>query len=283
MDSSLNPAFLTNFSGGEEATSDVSLLSTASSDGVASPVLSTSSGCTTLQQAPLSAPATATGTSSFRRHSVGEASAPLGYAATQKAKRAVSENGDYVPKTDANGDFLDDDADAHQNIAFDVRAPKRLRPVATPISAPALLTPLPTVSHAPEGSNADSSSIDEDRTSPAPVPTPTPTRTTTTCRPASTRRTTASSSGSGSAHRRSRKRTGPTRTKRTQCPYCNKTFSRVQDAERHIATSCAASPDKAGVECPECGSVLSRVDAAQRHWRGHENPGCEAPEWALRP
>jgi uncharacterized Zn-finger protein len=202
----------------------------------------------------------------------------LGYAAAQKAKRAVSENGDYVQKMDINGDSHDDDVGVHQNIVFDVRAPKRLRPVATPTSAPALLTPLPVVSHAPEESNADSSSIDEDRTSPAPVPTPTPT--TTTRRPASTR-TTASSSGSGSAHRRSRKRTGPTRTKRTQCQYCNKTFSRVQDAQRHIATSCAASPDKAGVECPECGSVLSRLDAAQRHWRGHENPGCEAPEWAL--
>ena len=203
----------------------------------------------------------------------------MGYAAAQKVKRAVSENGDYVLKIDINGESPDDDDDdVHQSIAFDVRAPKRLRPVAMPSSAPALLTPLPTVFQ-PEESNAQSSSIDEDRTSHAPVPTPTPTTTTTTRRPASTR-TTASSSGS--AHRRTRKRTGPARTKRTQCQYCNKTFSRVQDAQRHIATSCAASPEKAGVECPECGSVLSRLDAAQRHWRGHENPGCEAPEWALR-
>lgn len=257
----------------------MSLVSTASSDGGASPVLSASSEGTTLEQPPLAAPATATGTASFRRHSVGEASAPLGYAAAQKAKRAVSEDGEYVPKININGESLDGDVNAHQNFVSDVRAPKRLRPVATPTSAPALLIPLPTTQWAPRETATANASVDgdnSDRTSPAPVPT-----TTTTRRPATGRRTASSSSGSGSTHRRPRKRTTPARTKRTPCEYCAKTFSRVQDAQRHVATSCAASPDKSGIECPECGSVLSRLDAAQRHWRGHENPSCEAPDWAL--
>ena len=59
-------------------------------------------------------------------------------------------------------------------------------------------------------------------------------------------------------------------------------FSRMQDAQHHIATSCMANLDKMGMQCPECGSMLSRLDLAQRHWRGHENRSCEAPERALR-
>lgn len=273
MSNSLNPTFFTNLGGGNEATSDVSLFSTASSDGGASPVLSASSEGTALQLPPLPTPATATGTSSFRRHSVGQASAPLGYAPAQKAKRAVSEDGDYVPEININGEPLNDDVNVNQ-LFLDIRAPKRLRPVATPTSAPALLIPLPTIGHAPQEATTDNTSVDgdnSDRTSPAPAPT-------TTRRPATRP---ASSSASRSTHRRPGRRPGPTRTKRTPCEYCPKTFTRMQDAQRHSATSCAANPDKAGVECPACGSVLSRLDAAQRHWRGHENPECEAPEWAL--
>jgi len=276
MNNSLNPAFLTNLGGVEEATSDVSLFSAASSDGGASPVLSASSGYTTSQEPPFPTPATATGTASFRRHSVGEASAPLGYAASRKAKRELIEDGDYVPKININGESLDGNVDVNQQFVLDVRAPKRLRPIVTPTSAPALLIPLPTFEHAPQ--ETDNASVSEDnnfkldRTSPAPVPT-------TTLRPSTQ---SARSSKSGSTHRRARRRTAPARAKRTPCEYCTKTFSRVQDAERHIATSCTANPDKMGVECPECGSVLSRLDAAQRHWRGHENPSCEPPEWALR-
>jgi hypothetical protein len=200
----------------------------------------------------------------------------------------LTEDSDYVPKVNIKGESLDDHADVNQHTALDVRAPKRLRPIPTPISAPALLTALPTIDHAPqEKATADNSSISEgsklDRTSPAPAPA---TATTTLRRgpaPQSTRSSSSSKSGS-STHptRRTRRRTATTRTKRTPCDYCSKTFSRVQDAQRHITTSCTANPDKMGVQCPECGSVLSRLDAAQRHWRGHENPSCEAPEWALR-
>jgi hypothetical protein len=67
--------------------------------------------------------------------------------------------------------------------------------------------------------------------------------------------------------------------KRFPCEYCHRTFTRLQDQQRHSTASCIASPNKATIECPECHSILSRMDAAQRHWRSHENPQCETPEW----
>jgi endogenous inhibitor of DNA gyrase (YacG/DUF329 family) len=152
----------------------------------------------------------------------------------------------------------------NQQVAMpDVRASKRIRPftTVTATSAPALLTvPLPAVDSAHPNTTEDNQSS----TSTAPA--------------------SSSASASVPAPRRPRRRGGGagTRVKRTPCPYCAKSFSRVQDAQRHVTTSCAVSPEKTGVECPECGSVLSRLDAAQRHWRGHENPMCEPPEWALR-
>ncbi|KAH9978384.1 hypothetical protein BJV74DRAFT_859541, partial [Russula compacta] len=92
----------------------------------------------------------------------------------------------------------------------------------------------------------------------------------------------SSSISTASAPQRRAGRRRPQRVRRTPCEFCAKTFARIQDAQRHMATSCSANPDKMGVECPECHSVLSRLDAAQRHWRGHENPTCETPAWAQR-
>jgi len=160
---------------------------------------------------------------------------------------------------DANvdGDAFNVDINQNQQVVMlDVRASKRIRPftTVTATSAPALLTvPLPAVE------SAHSNTTDNNQPSASAPPSSAP------------------------APRRPRRRGGGAmRVKRTPCPYCTKSFSRVQDAQRHITTSCAVSPEKTGVECPECGSVLSRLDAAQRHWRGHESPTCEPPEWALR-
>ena len=71
-----------------------------------------------------------------------------------------------------------------------------------------------------------------------------------------------------------------TGVRRTKCEYCPKTFTRMQDAQRHAERSCRDNPFRTGIVCPECGEVLSRKDSMQRHWRGHENPQCEPPEWA---
>ena len=82
-----------------------------------------------------------------------------------------------------------------------------------------------------------------------------------------------------SGNRRRGGGTGKNSRVKHPCKYCPKTFTRLQDQQRHITTSCNASPEKKTVPCPECGSILSRVDAAQRHWRSHANPKCETPEW----
>lgn len=236
-----HPALLLDMSEEEDASN---FLLEFSSDGAASPALSNA------QYPTIPAPATGV---SFRRHSVGEAGAPLARATGSRTKRRVTDDDDYVPSVDVSGEVSDEDVD--NSLVSNVRASKHRRSVTTPTSAPACLTvPLPHSEHARD--DTDNASINSDKIS---------TTTTQQRRRAGNRR-------AGAARR----------VKRTPCEFCTKTFSRMQDAQRHMATTCTANPDKTGVECPECHSVLSRLDAAQRHWRGHENPTCEPPAWAQR-
>jgi len=249
-------------------------------------VLSNNSGSTILHQppGPVLAPS-ATGSSSFRRHSVGEASAPAVRAIGQKTKRGISEE-DVVysgfPSITVEGD--------NRRIASGIRASKRSRSsaveTATASSAPALLSiPLPNVEKAQDDSES-SGSVDGDSSSRllADLPPPTPSPSSSSIPSPSPSPSPAPAASPSGGQRRTRRRGGGSsaRPKRTPCEYCNRTFSRIQDAQRHIATSCNASPKKTGVVCPECSQVLSRTDAAQRHWRQHENPTCATPEWAMR-
>jgi Zinc finger, C2H2 type len=213
----------------------------------------------------------------FRRHSFAETGVPTVRAIGQKKKRELSDDQDYVANDHVSNDDLFTAAatGASGFVVPNVHMSKRRRSVnnkTTSSSAPALFPiPLPNVERA--GDNYDGGSINDDNDVPPIVrpsaPSPVPATTPSTQRRAPRRRT-----GMGSGR--------TTRAKRTPCEYCKKTFSRVQDAQRHMTTSCAASEEKMGVECPECNAVLSRLDAAQRHWRGHENPTCPPPAWMNR-
>lgn len=253
---------------GEDVASDVSVVSSFSDRG-ASPVPSVSSEDATSTTIEYLVPPPVT---VFRRHSVGQMDAPLGRTDSEKTvtKRGMSQD------VNVDGDAFNVDVNQNQQVAVpDVRASKRIRPfttvTVTAASAPALLTvPLPAVDSTHSNATTTATTDDDNDQS----------STASTAPPSAS----ASASASVPAPRRPRRRGGGTgtRVKRTPCPYCAKSFSRVQDAQRHVSTSCAASPEKEGVECPECGKVLSRLDAVKRHWRGHENPTCEPPEWALR-
>jgi hypothetical protein len=158
----------------------------------------------------------------------------------------------------------------------DIMLQSQLFPDVAQNPGPCHVSPTPSPPNLPDCAPASpiQDDMSEYKTSLPPTPTP---ATTSTSTPSP-----APAPAPAPAPRPTRRRAGgATRVKRTQCEYCSKTFSRVQDAQRHAA-ACAVRPDNKGVECPECGAVLSRVDAAQRHWRGHENPTCEPPEWALR-
>jgi len=188
-----------------------------------------------------------------------------------------------------------------RRILSNSRVPKRSRDVVATGSAPArLAVPLPEVERAqlpgddseyyrrkflaiapaPESPLASGSGSGSGSSTPTPTPTSTPlpvpvsapsTPAPVKPRRANRRRAAGSSSSSTTTTRR---------TKRFPCEYnCGKTFSRLQDQQRHSVSACDASPTRATVVCPECRSVLSRLDAAQRHWRGHENPTCAAPDW----
>jgi hypothetical protein len=209
------------------------------------------------------------GSSSFRRHSFTDTAAPT--VRGQKTKCELSADQEHVVKNvrTMEGDSFPSAADGHLS--------KRRRYITkgtSAASAPALFpVPLPEVD--------DGGSTEEGNGKPH-----------ITLPPATSAAASASVFAAPpaptSTQRRTRRRTGTgggrtTRAKRTPCEFCGKTFSRVQDAQRHITTSCAASPEKAGVECPECNAVLSRLDAAQRHWRGHENPTSPRPAWMNRP
>jgi uncharacterized Zn-finger protein len=270
---------LVGLSLGEEDTSALASSDfTFISDEEGSPVLSNNSGSTILHHPPGPVPVpSAAGSSSFRRHSVGEASAPALRAIGQKTKRGIGEEDviySGLPSITVEG----------------VRAFKRSRSgiveTTTATSAPALLSvPLPNVEQHARDDSESSGSVDGDSSqlladlsslaasSPASVPSPSPSPS-----PAPAASTRAKASASGGRRRGG----GSARPKRTTCLYCTQTFSRPQDAQRHIATSCNASPNKMGVVCPECHQVLSRTDAAKRHWRQHENPTCAPPEWVMR-
>lgn len=283
---SLSPGYLMGGSiGGDDVTSDVSVVSSPLSDRGPSPVPSVSSVATTSTMEQFLAQRPATGTTSFRRHSIGQTEAPLGGTSSERtvSKRAMSE--------DVDGDACNAGIDQNQHNISDVRASKRICPYVTATSAPALMTvPLPTVDPAQKDITTDTASRkhedDSSNSTSSPVarhPTPISASSTSTTTTASTSAPAHAAPPARAARRTRRKAGAATRPKRTQCVYCHKTFTRVQDADRHIATSCSASPEKKGVECPECGAVLSRNDAAMRHWRGaHENSTCEPPEWARR-
>ena len=227
---------------------------------------------------------------SFRRHSVG---------ATSASERRVGK------KTKRDGDVRDDDDDdddkesnfltAAADVPVAAHTSKRRRAAggaivkATPTSAPARFTvPLPLVlTHEKNDCDVDyddgSSSISSGSQLLA-VSTPASTSTSLVRSPAPTS-TPSPSPAPAPALQKGRRRAGTNgararRVPRTKCDYCPKTFSRMQDAQRHAAASCPDNPYRSGVRCPECGEVLSRQDSAQRHWRGHENPQCEPPEWA---
>lgn len=238
---------------------------------------------------------------SSRQHSVVEASIPESFAhgIDQKATREGEEADDYSPQliVNVNG-FTSDAATGNTDVdpsfrgASNIRALKRSRSVVATGTAPARLTiPLPDVEYvqpaeednlkrrkflaiapapSPTLASASASSSASAPTFPSPsasVPTPAsgrPQR-----RPGNRRR------GGGTTRSAGKNARG----KRHPCEYCGKTFSRLQDQQRHSTTSCNASPHRSTVDCPECGAILSRLDAAQRHWRGHENPTCPTPDW----
>jgi hypothetical protein len=242
----------------------------------------------------------ASSSSSSRQQSVVQASVPgsFAYGIDQKATREDEEAGHHFPQPIMNVNrSTSDAAQATGNADVDLRrsntrALKRSHSEVATGSAPARLTiPLPDVEYfQPE---------DEKRRkflaiAPAPAPSPTSASASTptpTPSPAPTFPSSASVStpASGRSQRRpgNRRRGGGTtrstgknaRGKRHPCEYCGKTFSRLQDQQRHSTTSCEASPHRSTVDCPECGAILSRLDAAQRHWRGHENPTCPTPDW----
>lgn len=254
------------------------------------------SSCTSTPPVPLQA----SSISSSRRHSVVETSAPVSFARgiIQKATREDEEvSYDRVPQPIINlngcaSDASTGNADVDLRSAPNTRVLKRSHSVIG--SAPARLTaPLPDV---------ESVRPEEDKRrkflaiAPAPAPSPAAASTSTPSTPTSAPAPTFSSlpasistpaSGGRPPRRPGNRRRGGggtstgknARGKRHPCKYCGKTFSRLQDQQRHSTTACDASPHRSTVDCPECGAILSRLDAAQRHWRGHENPTCPTPEW----
>jgi hypothetical protein len=225
-------------------------------------------------QSPSAQPNSFTDALSFRRHSVGPSSAPE-RTVGRKTKR---EGGDAASHEDNDNH---DDVDESHFLAAAAHTSKRRRAagaimISKATSAPArFIVPLPTIAE-PQPAEAkndidddidDTSSISsgsQSQTHSLAISTPTSPPAPLAPPPAPARKS------------RGRSR----RTPRTKCEFCPKTFSRMQDAQRHAVASCPDNPSKAGVACPECGEVLSRQDSAQRHWRGHENPKCEPPEWA---
>lgn len=222
-------------------------------------------------------------TASFRRHSFGETTVATAriLGKTKRGLSADDDDDDYVSDLRVKDETVGGDTSfpitGTRNVPS-VHMSKRRRSItqATSTSAPALFpVPLPNVE---PGANYDGVSNDESPTAQPP----------TASVPAAAPSLSPPPPASTSTPRRARRRTGTgagraTRAKRTPCKFCGKTFSRVQDMQRHTSASCEASPDKTGVQCPECCQVLSRLDAAQRHWRGHENPTCPPPEWMNRP
>ncbi|KAI0298139.1 hypothetical protein B0F90DRAFT_1735309 [Multifurca ochricompacta] len=290
----------------EDTPSNTSLdFATPTSDGVTSPISSMGSHSPIMQHPASSTRAGAIGPPSFRRHSVGETSAPRAVGRKTKRNRNLSddnEDDDYDKDDDDNyvlhvnnetisaslvmatvqaatADSTTVTTAGRPAVLGDAHASKRRRSITKVTSAPARFTiPLPIVENVydyDEGfifsmSSSISTSTSTSTSTPSPTPTPAPAPAEATTR-------------AQRKNARGRVSLSSSRTKRTRCDFCSKTFSRPQDAQRHMATSCAASPEKAGVECPECDAVLSRLDAAQRHWRSHENPTCEPPSWAHRP
>jgi hypothetical protein len=195
---------------------------------------------------------------SSRRHSVSASERTVGL----KTKRNNQGDDSYFPQLPVGVD--------HFAAAAAAAAPSKRRRavggdaiIVKATSAPARFTvPLPPIEvddRSDDGSTISSVSSQQSQL-PTPV-TPTP--------PA------AAPPGNNNKGRRRVKG-----ARRTKCEYCPKTFTRMQDAQRHAERSCRDNPSRTGVLCPECGEVLSRLDSAQRHWRGHENPQCEPPEWA---
>ncbi|KAH8986087.1 hypothetical protein EDB86DRAFT_2956729 [Lactarius hatsudake] len=257
--------------------------STPPSDGPISPASFSFSPGAQQQQNPFGLSTDAAGPFSFC-HSIRATSAPPPRVVGKKAKRDGDKDGDDDDQHRYDFTFVDGShfPDAHTS--------KRMRAdggaVVKATSAPARFTvPLPNVEKndcedddddgvsSSSGSSqslapltpATGSASPAPLSSPVPVPAPAPRR--------ARRRAGAGGGGSGSGGRAAR-------AKRTKCDFCPRTFSRAQDAQRHAVASCMENPNREGVRCPECGEVLSRLDSAQRHWRGHENPECEAPEWA---
>ena len=238
-------------------------------------------------------PEQANSSSSTRPHSVEETNAPGSFAhgIDQKATREDEEAGYHFPQPIASvncstSEAATGNADIDLRNALNTRVLKRPRSVIEIGSAPARLTiPLPDVqledderrkflaiAPAPLPASSSSTTISTPISAPAPTfPSP------------STPASTPAASGRPQRRPGNRRRgggKGPGKnTRKHPCEYCGKTFTRLQDQQRHIMTSCNASPHKSTVDCPECGAILSRMDAAQRHWRNHENPTCETPAW----
>ncbi|KAH9073554.1 hypothetical protein EDB83DRAFT_2672875 [Lactarius deliciosus] len=270
--------------------------STPASDEAISPASFSFSPGAQQQQNPFGLSTDAAGPISFRRHSIGATSAPPPRVVGMKAKRdddndSDSDNHHRYDFTYVDGSFYPAVAAATADTA-DAHTSKRMRAdggaIVKATSAPARFTvPLPNVekndcddddddvsSSSGSGQSLGPLTPATGSASPAllssPVPVP---ASPSTVAPAPARRARRRAGTGGSGGR-------PARAKRTKCEFCPRTFSRAQDAQRHAVASCAENPDREGVRCPECGEVLSRQDSAQRHWRGHENPQCEAPEWA---
>jgi len=241
---------------------------------------------------------------SFHRHSVGEASG-VPPPRAKKTKRGDEDGNNNVDCDHQGHLYIGGPAATIADVAAASGSKRRRGVIAKATSAPARITALPNVE--PQAAPAKNEYDDDDdgrssisvssssyycpsRQSLAP---PTPGSATSPTLSSASSPASASASASppapAPAPRRSRKRAGGSsrstagRARRTACDHCGKTFSRLQDAQRHATTSCPDNPDREGVECPEpeCGSVLSRLDAAQRHWRGHKDPKCEPPSWAI--
>lgn len=252
------------------------------------------------------APEQANSSSSSRRNSVVETGAPAGsfaHGIDQKVTREDEEAGRHSPQPiiNVNGSSTSDatpgnaDVDLRGGSALNTRALKRSHSVIATGSAPARLTvPLPDVEYVqPEDDKRRKflaiAPAPSESPSPASAPacTPTSAPAPTFPSPSASDSVSTPAPASGKPQRRTgnRRRGGGTGTrknargKRHPCTFCDKTFSRLQDQQRHCTTSCNASPHRLTVDCPECGAILSRVDAAQRHWRQHENPTCPTPDW----
>jgi hypothetical protein len=257
--------------------------------------LSTGDSLQSYEEMPVLSTAAVGSSSSFRRHSFAETSTTTATTTTTTATRVI---GQKVKRESTDDDYVDANlnemfGDEHSSplttgptppppssgvndaSRYVVHMSKRRRSIneVTSASAPALFPiPLPNVDLADNGSpNQEGGQEEFLNISPRSVSTT----------PAINTQRRNNNLNGGSRRRTTTGATNAKRSKRTPCDFCGKTFTRVQDAQRHMTTSCAASPEKVGVECPQCNSVLSRLDAAQRHWRGHENPTCPTPSWMI--